>query len=123
MWVSGGTHSPAHGIPVYHMVQIGWDRIEDNRIPVYHMVQMRRDGHVGQCESVVAHVVLPMGSQCTSWYRWNETDIEDSGIPPVYHMVQMRHWTLHTLTHVTDLTVCSLVHPKGFHCPTQHNMS
>ena len=42
VWVSGGTHGTSHGIPVYHMVQMGWD------------------GHVGQCGSVVVPMVHPV---------------------------------------------------------------
>ena len=57
VWISGGTHGTSHGIPVYHMVQMGWD------------------GYVGQCGSVVVPMVHPMGFQCTTRYSWDETDM------------------------------------------------
>ena len=74
VWVSGGAHGTSHGIPLYHMVQMGWDGHVGqcgSVVPVYHMVQLRWNGHVGQCGSVVVHVVHPMGSHCTTWYRWD----------------------------------------------------
>ena len=55
-WLNSVLYGISHGIPVYYMVQMGWDG------------QVRMPGSTVHC------MVRPMGSQCTTWYRWDGMD-------------------------------------------------
>ena len=72
----------SHGIPVYHMVQMGWDGqvgLPGLRGTVWYVpwdpdVPHGTDG-MGWTSRIKGYsMVRPMGSQCTTWYRWDGMD-------------------------------------------------